>query len=138
MTVRAVELAILRMLLLFLCCAWATAGWASSPPTPPTPDASGDATAELDRALHVLCSKQVVLPGEDGSHAGAMTIAVKAHLVEQLVHEGGFRGVVSESQFYDMLDFKQAVAAGSASHQQLESQALAAAGPRTRRFMDRV
>ena len=116
MTGRAAEVAIFRVLLLFLSCVWATAAWASPPVTP---DASGDASAELDRAVHALCSKQVVLLGEDGSHAGATTIAVKAQLVERLVHECGFRGVVFESQFYDMLDFEQAMVAGSASQQQL-------------------
>lgn len=116
MTGRAAEVAILRMLLLLLCCLWATAVWADAPATP---DASGDASTELDRAVHALCSKQVVLLGEDGSHAGATTIAVKAQLVERLVRECGFCGVVFESQFYDMLDFDQAVAGGSASQQQL-------------------
>ncbi|WEN16203.1 erythromycin esterase family protein [Rhodanobacter sp. AS-Z3] len=81
--------------------------------------AAGDASSELDRAIHALCSKQVVLLGEDGSHAGATTIAVKAQLVRRLVQECGFGGVVFESQFYDMLAFDHAVVAGLAQHKQL-------------------
>ena len=106
----------LRLLVLFLSCVVATATWAGAPAVP---DASGDASAELDRAVHALCSKQVVLLGEDASHASATTIAVKAQLVERLVRECGFRGVVFESQFYDMLDFQQAITAGSARPNQL-------------------
>lgn len=109
-------MAILRVLALLLSCVVATAAWADAPAMP---DASGDASAELDRAVHAVCSKQVVLLGEDASHAGATTIAVKAQLVERLVRECGFRGVVFESQFYDMLGVEQAIKAGSARPQQL-------------------
>jgi erythromycin esterase-like protein len=110
------NMAVLRMLLLLLGCAMAMAARAGSPAVPAP---AGDASPELDRAVHALCAKHVVLLGEDGSHAGATTIALKAQLVKRLVQECGFAGVVFESQFYDMLDFEQSVTAGSASQQQL-------------------
>jgi len=71
--------------------------------------------------MHAMCSKNIVFLGEDANHAGAQTIAVKAQLVEMLVQQCGFRGVVFESQFYDMLDFKQSLDAGTATQAQLSS-----------------
>lgn len=106
----------LRLLFLILCCLTVMAARGASPVVP---DPFGDASTELDRAVQALCSKQVVLLGEDSNHAGATTIAVKARLVKRLIRECGFRGVVFESQFYDMLDFEQSVAAGTASQKQL-------------------
>lgn len=74
---------------------------------------------EIDRVVNALCSKDVVLLGEDAHHAGATTIAVKVELIELLTRKCGFRGMVFESQFYDLLDFGHAVAAGSATREQL-------------------
>jgi erythromycin esterase-like protein len=76
---------------------------------------------ELAPVVRDMCSKKVVLLGEDGNHAGAQTIAVKARLVEMLVQQCGFRGVVFESQFYDMLDFQHSLDAGTATDAQLSS-----------------
>jgi len=77
------------------------------------------ATSPLDPVVHALCGKDVVLLGEDANHAGATTLAVKSRLVEQLVTRCGFRGVVFESQFYDMLDVQHGLADGSATRDQL-------------------
>jgi erythromycin esterase-like protein len=68
-----------------------------------------------------MCFKKIVFLGEDANHAGAQTIAVKAKLVEVLVQECGFRGVVFESQFYDMLDFQHSLDTGTATQAQLSS-----------------
>lgn len=76
-------------------------------------------TAQIDRVVQAVCSKDVVLLGEDLHHAGAATLTVKVRLVERLVRQCGFSGVVFESQFYDMLDFDHAVAGGTTSRQQL-------------------
>jgi erythromycin esterase-like protein len=76
---------------------------------------------ELAPVVRDMCSKKVVLLGEDGNHAGAQTIAVKARLVEVLVQQCGFRGVVFESQFYDMLDFQHSLDAHTATEAQLSS-----------------
>ncbi|WP_156458973.1 erythromycin esterase family protein [Rhodanobacter sp. Root480] len=99
-----------------LVCTVATSAWAQ-----PTvrPEHAGAATAGLDPVIQAVCSKQVVLLGEDGHHAGATTIAVKTLLVRRLVGECGFSGVVFESQFYDMLDFDQSIARGTATREQL-------------------
>lgn len=82
-------------------------------------EASHADSAEIERVVQAVCKKEVVLLGEDLHHAGAATLAVKVLLVKRLVRECGFRGVVFESQFYDMLDFEHAAAAGTASRQQL-------------------
>lgn len=101
------------LMLSLLACTAAASVWAHPM------DHAVAAPTELDRAVHAVCSKQVVLLGEDQHHAGATTIAVKSLLLERLVRECGFRGVVFESQFYDMLDFEQATARGTATPGQL-------------------
>ncbi len=105
-----------RMVLLVLCCA-TLASACAAPREEPAID--GPASTAIDHAVHMLCSKQVVLLGEDGNHGSAKTIVVKVQLVERLVQQCGFRGVVFESQFYDMLDFEHSIAAGFATRRQL-------------------
>ena len=75
----------------------------------------------LAPAIHEMCAKKIVFLGEDANHAAAQTIAVKAQLVEALVQQCGFRGVVFESQFYDMVDFQHSLDAGTATEAQLSS-----------------
>lgn len=108
-----------RLMWLTLFCTLAASAWAApwhlaNPPDPPAATSS-----DLDRVVRTLCSKQVVLLGEDLNHGSATTLAVKARLVKRLVQECGFRGVVFESQFYDMLDFERSAATGSATPTQL-------------------
>ena len=117
MTSRLRNAPILRLMLLLLLlvlCTLATAAWAKPPDL-----AGAAASTDVDRVVHTLCSKQVVLLGEDVNHAGATTIAVKARLIQRLVRECGFRGVIFESQFYDMVDFEHSAATGSATQIQL-------------------
>lgn len=76
-------------------------------------------TAEIDRAVRAACDREVVLLGEDPSHGGGRTIAVKAVLVERLLTECGFGAVLFESQFYDFLDFERELAAGRATRKGL-------------------
>ncbi|MGN2248014.1 erythromycin esterase family protein [Frateuria sp. GZRR35] len=99
----------MRVSLALLCFIVATASWAHAAP----------AAAPLDPVIHALCSKDVVLLGEDANHAAATTLQVKSRLVERLVARCGFRGVVFESQFYDMLAAQRHLAAGSGTRQQL-------------------
>lgn len=87
---------------------------------------AGEATPPLSAkalvpVVHEMCSRKIVFLGEDANHAGAQTIAAKAQLVETLVQQCGFRGVVFESQFYDMLDFQHSLDAGTATQSQLSS-----------------
>lgn len=105
-----------RMAFLLLCCAMAAPICAEPRDTPNLADSQ---RAGIDRLVHALCSKQVVMLGEDRNHGSGATIEVKVRLVERLVQQCGFRGVVFESQFYDMLDFEHSIAAGSATPEQL-------------------
>jgi len=82
------------------------------------PAVSDDALAP---AVREMCAKKIVFLGEDANHAGAQTIAIKARLVETLVTQCGFKGIVFESQFYDMLDFQHSLEAGTATQSQLAS-----------------
>ena len=88
--------------------------WAADAPPPIS-------ARTLAPAIREMCSKKIVFLGEDANHAGAQTIAVKAQLVETLVQQCGFRGVVFESQFYDMLDFQHSLDTGTATESQLSS-----------------
>jgi erythromycin esterase-like protein len=107
-----------RMILWLVGCLLAAPLWAA-PHGAAGHGVAGLESAAIGRAVQALCTKDVVLLGEDLHHASATTLNVKVRLVERLVRQCGFRGVVFESQFYDMLDVEHAVAAGTASRQQL-------------------
>lgn len=120
-----------RMILVLTACLLALPSWA-------VPHRAADSeAAELDPVVQALCHKDVVLLGEDLHHASARTLSVKVQLVERLVRQCGFRGVVFESQFYDLLDFENAIAAGTASRQQL-ADAIGAVWSRYPRFIPLV
>jgi erythromycin esterase-like protein len=105
-----------RMLFVLLCLFSVRSGplYASNAALPVSSNA-------LASAVRDMCSKKIVFLGEDGNHAGAQTISVKVRLVQMLVQECGFRGVVFESQFYDMVDFQYSLDAGTATKAQLSS-----------------
>lgn len=107
-----------RMILWLVGCLLAAPLWAA-PHGAAGHGVAGSESAEIGRAVQALCTKDVVLLGEDLHHASATTLNVKVRIVERLVRQCGFRGVVFESQFYDMLDVEHAMAAGTASRQQL-------------------
>lgn len=117
--------------LLLLMCLTSVRAWAMSE----MPGTVDPPPSDIDRVVNAVCSKEVVLLGEDSHHAGATTIAVKAELIELLTRKCGFRGVVFESQFYDLLDFEHAVEAGSATREQL-ADAIGAVWPRYPEFRD--
>ncbi|QWT21629.1 erythromycin esterase family protein [Bacillus sp. NP157] len=75
----------------------------------------------LAATVAALCPRPLVILGEDANHAGAQTLAVKIGLVHALVARCGFRGIVFESQFYDMLDLQRSLDTGAASEAQLAS-----------------
>lgn len=87
----------------------------------------------VGQVVKALCSKDVVMLGEDNHHGSGRTLDLKVKLVKRLVRQCGFRGVVFESQFYDMLDFEHSVADGTASQRQL-SDAIGAVWSRYPRF----
>lgn len=76
---------------------------------------SATRAATVESAVSAMCAKQVVLLGEDGSHGGAGTLALKAALAQRLVTQCGFRGIVFESPFYDMLSAQDAIDAKTSS-----------------------
>lgn len=76
-------------------------------------------SAEIDRLVRDVCRKEVVLLGEDASHAGGRTFEVKTEVVRRLVTRCGFDAVLFESQLYDLLDVEHAVADKTATPMQL-------------------
>ena len=68
--------------------------------------AAGD-SIEIDRLVHDLCAKSVVMLGEDAHHAGGATVEVKSKIVLALIDRCGFDTVAFESGFYDFVDFER-------------------------------
>lgn len=75
--------------------------------------------AELDRFVHDVCDKQVVLLGEDANHGSGATLAVKVELVRQLVDKCGYNAVAFESGIYDFVGLERALADRTATASQL-------------------
>lgn len=72
-------------------------------------------SAEIDRLVRDVCRKDIVLLGEDANHGGGRTLEVKTEIVKRLAARCGFGAVIFESQFYDLLAHARAVAAGTAT-----------------------
>lgn len=102
-----------RIFLLLVCGVLATPSWAAAH------DTANSESAGIGRVVKAVCTKDVVMLGEDNHHASGATLRVKVKLVKRLVEQCGFHGVVFESQFYDMLDFENAIHSGTASRKQL-------------------
>lgn len=81
--------------------------------------APGSEAAELDRLVADVCARELVLLGEDASHGAGRTLAVKGELVRRLIDECGFSVVAIEAGVYDFLDLEHAIAAGTATREQL-------------------
>jgi erythromycin esterase-like protein len=79
------------------------------------PVAPATVSSPLDPIVRDVCSKRVVLLGEDSHHAGGATLEVKAALVEQLVDECGFSAVLFESNVAEFVDLDRSLAAGTAT-----------------------
>lgn len=73
----------------------------------------------MDRLIADVCSRQTVLLGEDGNHAGGATSMAKVELVTRLIEECGFNAVHFESSIYDFVDFQRQLDRGSASPEML-------------------
>ena len=61
----------------------------------------------------------MVLLGEDSSHGSGATLEAKVAIVERLIEECHFSAVFFESQAYDFLDLELALAARTATPEQL-------------------
>jgi erythromycin esterase-like protein len=81
--------------------------------------ASAAPASAVDRLVHDVCGKRVVLLGEDNWHAGGRTLEVKAQIVQRLIDHCGFSAVLWEGQIYDFLDFERAVTEKRATREQL-------------------
>jgi erythromycin esterase-like protein len=91
-----------------LCCA---RGSSSPTPTPP----ANTAATPLDRLVHEVCDKRIVLLGEDANHGGGATLTLKTTLVTRLVDECRFSAVVFEASLPEFVDVERAFAAGEGS-----------------------
>lgn len=81
------------------------------------PDLADD--GQIDRLVRDVCTKEVVMLGEDSGHGGGRTLEVKTEVLRRLVATCGFGAVVFESQLYDFLDHERAVVAGESTREQL-------------------
>jgi len=68
-----------------------------------SPSVAEVAKPQIDQLINDACDSRVVLLGEDLNHGSGKTIEVKSLLVQRLIDECGFDGVVFESQIYDFL-----------------------------------
>ena len=73
----------------------------------------------LDDIVLDVCTKDLVLLGEEPHHGGGRTLEVKTALVEQLVTRCGFNAVYFESSAFEFFDFNRRLAAGTTSPTQL-------------------
>lgn len=62
----------------------------------------------LNAAMDELCSKQIVLLGENGFHGDGRVVAFRAALIQSLVGKCGFKAVYFESSYYDFLAIDRA------------------------------
>lgn len=72
-------------------------------------------TPALDALVRDVCDKRIVLLGEDANHGSGATLALKVELVQRLVTECHFSGVLFESQVYDFIDLEHAVTGRTAT-----------------------
>lgn len=96
-----------------VCLLWLCAGSAIAAPTSPLFDRQE--SAELDRLVHDVCRKDIVLLGEDANHGSGRTLEVKVELVKRLVDRCGFGGIVFESSIYASLELERRLAQGAAT-----------------------
>lgn len=75
----------------------------------------------LDALVADVCHRQLVLLGEDANHGSGATLALKVDLVQRLVTECNYSAVLFESQLYDFLDLQLAIAARTATPDQVRS-----------------
>ena len=69
--------------------------------------AEPDTTRDIDPLIAALCSKRVVLLGEDSGHGAGATVAMKGRIMRALVERCGFRSVYVEGPVYEFLDLEE-------------------------------
>ena len=78
-----------------------------------------ESPAQLDRLVDDVCTRSVVLLGEEGNHAGGHTAVVKSELVKRLIERCGFDAVYFESSAYEFYDLNRRLAAGTSAREQV-------------------
>jgi erythromycin esterase-like protein len=81
----------------------------------PEPVLSGHGTAAIDRLVHDVCGKRIVLLGEDLHHGSGRTLELKTKITKRLIEHCGFRGVLFESSFYEFVHLQHVIDAGKAT-----------------------
>jgi erythromycin esterase-like protein len=89
----------------------------------PTPILRGgldaDSSAQLDELVKDVCSKSVVMLGEESHHGGGRTLEVKIEIVHRLIERCEFDAVYFESGGYEFFDLDRRLAAGESAPEQL-------------------
>jgi erythromycin esterase-like protein len=80
----------------------------------PEPVMSGHDTTAIDRLVHDVCGKRIVLLGEDLHHGSGRTLELKTTITKRLIEHCGFRGVLFESSFYEFVHLQRVIDAGKA------------------------
>jgi len=78
-----------------------------------------ESSAQLDGLVNDVCTKSVVLLGEEGHHAGGHTVEVKSELVKRLIERCRFNAVYFESSAYEFYDLNRRLAAGTSAREQV-------------------
>jgi erythromycin esterase-like protein len=81
--------------------------------------ASTPATTDIGAIVDMLCSKRVVMLGEDSGHGAGATVAIKGRMVEALVDRCGFDALYFESPVYEFIDFEERLARGDTGPEHL-------------------
>ena len=73
----------------------------------------------LDNLVSDVCTKNVVLLGEEPHHGGGNTLETKAELVRRLINRCGFNAVYFESSVYEFADLNARLGAGTSAPEQV-------------------
>lgn len=89
--------------------------------------------ADIEPVVDALCSKQVVMLGEDSGHGAGATVAMKGRIMEALVERCEFDAVYFESPVYEFFDLEERLAVRDAAPEHL-ADAVGALWAETREF----
>ena len=78
-----------------------------------------ESSAQLDSLVKDVCSKTVVMLGEEPDHGGGRTVEIKAELVRRLIERCGFDAVYFESSDYEFFDLNSRLAAEMSAPEQV-------------------
>ncbi len=76
-------------------------------------------SAQLDKLVKDVCSKSVVMLGEEPHHGSGRTLEIKAELVRRLIDRCGFDAVYFESGGYEFHDLNRRLASRTSAPEQV-------------------